>query len=244
MAYGSVSSAPTPAHPLVITKPSTTVAGGVLLAWCVIDDQNSWTFTLTGFTTLTGFPIALNSSGGTDGGGMWVGYKYTTGSEPSSYSVSNNGNKDMSGGMVFIANRDASLFLHRIAVGSSNTANNSPWSMATGAYSGGATSGLCDLVVIGGSDNKPSGTVTHTAPSGFTKRADVSDGTFYQSFVATLDAVAAGDAGSKTASGAGSGLQAGWAICCVALLDDGTGGGGGGTGKPFSYYQRMQLGAF
>lgn len=222
MAFRSISTNATPAHPLVITPPSGLANDDILVAWAIVDNQNAATYTLTGFTTLTGMPINLASAGGTDGGGMWVGYKKAA-SESGNYSISNTLSATMNGGIACWSGRDTTLFLHRSSVGSNNTANNSPWTGTTAAYSSNTT-GLCDQLFIMFSDSKTGGTVTNTPPSGFTTRANV-DASFFNSFIASQDAVASGATGVLSGIGTQAAAQSGWACASIALLD---GGGGGG----------------
>lgn len=236
MAYRSIASTATPAHPLVIAAPAGIVDGDILVLWVVVDNQNAITYTPpAGFTALTGFPLSLNNGGGTDGGGMYVAYKKAS-SESGTYSTSNNLTEAMNGGIVCVSARDAAGFLHRSSIGTNNTANNSPWNITSAAF-GTVTAGLCDVVFIGWSDNKTTGAVTHAGPAGHTKRADVNSG-FYNSFCSTQDAVASGATGALTGTGTQASQQAGWACACIALLDDG-GGGGGATPVSASHYSRM-----
>lgn len=225
MAYRSIATTATPAHPLVIAAPAGIVNDDTLVLWVVLDDQNVHTFTPpAGFTALTGFPLQLNSVGGTDGGGMYVATKKAA-SESGSYSTSNSGAIAMTGGIVCLSGRDTVSYLHRSSVGSNNTANNSAWNITSAAF-GSVTSGVCDLVFIGMSDNKTSGTVAHTAPSGHTTRANVSDAGFHNSFCSTQDGVASGATGALTGIGTQAAQQSGWACASIALL-----GGGGSTFK-------------
>lgn len=222
MGYRSISTVTTPAIPLAIPAPAGIQNDDILILWVVVDDQNVISYTPpAGFTAFSGFPLQLNSSGGTDGGGMWAGYKKAA-SESGSYSITNSGSDTMNGGIVCISGCDPSAFLHRSSIGTNNTANASPWTMTTAAFSSN-TSATCTFVYLGMSDNKPSGTVTHAAPSGMTKQADVSDGTFSNSFCATQDSVASGETGARSAVGTGGGLASGWACVCIALAS--TGGG-------------------
>lgn len=221
MPHAALSLVTVPAHPLVVPTAAlgTILNDDALVLWVVLDDQNVFTFTPpTGFTAFTGFPLQLPSSGGTDGGGMWAGYKKAA-SESGNYSISNSGSVNGNGGIVRLTGLDAATFLHRQIETPHGSADASPWNITTGAFVAGATTVPCTVLFIGWSDNAPGGTVIHTAPAGYTKRGDVSDGAFFNSFVATLDGAASGFTGALTGVGTAAGKTAGWVGLSIAFAE-------------------------
>lgn len=207
MAFRSISTNSTGAANLSVTKPSGVVSGDYLIAFKVIDNVGD-TFTVTGFSHITGSPVSTTI----DNQQLAVLVRKADGTEGASFSLdsSNNG----IGGVIAFSGIDPTTQLDVTpSVNSSNASNASPWTItATGVTT---STNNCDLVIIAGDDITATGDVTHSTPSGFTNQADLNEG-FKNVVVFTGTAGAAGATGNKTFTGTG-GAGSGWAVFLLAL---------------------------
>lgn len=222
MAYRSSASNNVNDQNLVITKPIGVVDGDILVVAVWSDNVGTTISEWSGFTEVTGSPLTSTL----DGQRLFVGTKVAA-SEGSEYTFV--GSSGIIGFIAAFSDRDSTLYLHRIATGESSAANPTPWNLTTGAFSGGNTSGTCDIVFIGASDITPSAVTTHTEPSGFTKRVDIQNtggNSFYTGFLATKDDAASGETGVYTGTGTNGDTNSGWGAFALALLTSGGGGGG------------------
>lgn len=215
MAFRSISTNSSAFDALVVTKPAGVVADDYLIAFKVIDNTGD-TFTVTGFSHITGSPIQTT----VDNQQLAVLVRKADGSEGASFTLqsANNG----IGGVIAFSSIDTTTQLDVTpSANSSNSANASPWTItATGVTT---VTDSCDLIVIAADDITSSADVVHSTPAGFTSQADLNSG-FMNVAVFTGTAGAAGATGNKTLTGTVAAASAGWAAFLIALRP--TGGGG------------------
>jgi hypothetical protein len=224
MSFRSISTVAVLGNPISVPPPAGIVDGDILTAFAVSDDA-AMTFTFpAGFTQVTGSPLTTTA----DGQRLAVATKKAA-SESGNYAISGVGAGQLIGGIAAHSGRDATLFLHKVSSAVNNTLNASPWTITSAAFAA-ATTGVADILFIAGSDTNGN-SATHTPPSGFTERADISSGTFQNMTVATKDDAAAGETGVYSGTGTSSGTS-GWGVFAIALLQA-SGGGGGGTGNRY-----------
>jgi hypothetical protein len=222
MAFRSISTQPTPGNPTItVTPPAGIVNGDILVAWFVSDAASTGVQWSSGFTEVTGSPLTSSKDGQT----LRAATKKAN-SESGNYTFGNAAGDGVAciGGVACFSNRDGTLYLHKIATGANSTANTSPWTITSGTFSGGNTTGICDIILIAGSDTGDGGGtgVTHSTSSGFTKQADISDLHFLHTCFETKDDVAAGETGAYSLTGTLGGQTSGWDIFAIALLASST----------------------
>jgi len=227
-AFRSVATNSTATTDLIVTKPSGVVEGDVLIAFGITDDIANDYVWPSGFVAITGSAIITTA----DNQALGAAIKIAGASEPANYTISST--NALIGGIIAFSGNSATQ-PHRSSVANNNSANASPWTITSTAYSS-TTSVACDLVTIVGSDVTTSVDAVHTGPAGFTVRADIISG-FRNLAVSSNDAVAAGASGVLAVTGTLGGASAGWGIFSVAL--ENTGGGGGDEITGF-YKRRVQ----
>jgi hypothetical protein len=213
MAYRSIASNVVKDTTLTITKPTGTASGDILV-FVICNDSNttpapSWP---TGFVEITGSPQHSTA----DGMYFSAAIKVAGGSEPANYTVTVA--TAHIGAIVALSACNNTGVPYRSSVGVNSSANASPWSAVSAAF-GSVTALVCDFVFLMGSDVTAAAAVVGTAPSGFTKRADLNDSGpgFLNIMVATQDSVASGATGALTGIGTAAGKSAGWGCFAIAL---------------------------
>lgn len=221
----------TPGRPKTITFAPAPPAGSIILLAAAFDNvlgsvvSIAWDAGTPGFTDIPGTPLGMTA----DGGVLAAALKLAGASETGIYTIDGStATYNLVAAGEYYSGRDAAAFLHRSSVGVQNTAQASPWPMPTAAFSS-VTTDECDVIYIAASDNAPGGTVTQAPPGGYTMGEDVSDGTFFNFFIAYKAAVAAGETGVLSGTGTKPvgvpTMTAGWAAIAIALKTA-TGGGG------------------
>lgn len=222
VAFGSISTNNTGASDLVVNTPSGTAAGDYLIGYKVIDNTGD-TFTMTGFTQISGSPITQTA----DNQQISVWVRLADGSEGSSFTISSANSGP--GGIIRMTGVDGTTQLDATPVASSNSSlNGSPWTVTITGIT--TVTANCGLVIIAGDDVNASADVTHSTPSGFTSQADQNDG-FKNIVVFTGTAGAAGATGNFTFTGTSAGNSAGWGGFLLALR---AASGGGSSDDPIT----------
>lgn len=231
MAFRSISTIDLAAASISVPPPAGIVDDDTLIAFAISDSQGTAFTWPAGFVEIAGSPLTCSA----DSQRVGVATKKAAG-EAGNYVLTQGGTDEIIGGVICHSGRDVSLYLHRIASGNQNVAQASPWSITSGAFSGGNTTGICDIVFIAGSDVTSLSDAVHAAPGGMTLRADIRDtrtgSAFIQGMVATLDGSASGDTGVYTGTGTAVGVTSGWSVFVIGLLAA-AGGGGGGVSPMF-----------
>lgn len=215
VAFGSISTNSVGDSNLVVAKPSGTAAGDFLIAYKVIDNVGD-TFSMTGFTQISGSPITQTA----DNQQIAVFTRLADGTEGASFTIvsANSG----PGGIIRMTGVDGTTQLDATPVASSNSSlNASPWTVTITGIT--TVTPNCGLVIIAGDDVNASVDVTHSTPSGFTPQADQNDG-FKNIVVFTGTAGAAGATGNFTFTGTAAGNSAGWGGFLLALRPADAGG--------------------
>lgn len=209
MAFRSIETNSTTATDLVVTKPAGVVSGDILVAFGVSDGEVGTYTWPTGFTEVTGSPVSTTA----DAQLLGVAIKVAGGSEPANYTITVSSNTIIGGIAAFSG--AVSTQPHRVSATTNNSANASPWTMTSAAFSS-STAVICDLVVIAGSDTLTSVDVVHSGPPGYNLQADIRSG-FRNGMLSTKNSVATEETGVLSATGTLGGATAGWGIIAVAL---------------------------
>lgn len=217
MPFRSESHNATPANPQTITAPAGIQNGDLLVAYVVADASTATDPPLfpAGFSEITGSPLTSTA----DGQRLYVATKKAN-NEVGNYTLGAAAGDGLStiGGILCFSNIASVSFVHRVATGSSSTANASPWTITSGSYVGGNTAALCDLLWISASDENGVPPTSTSTPTGFTSRADFNDGGFLNLQAFTKDSIAAGDTGVYTSTVTDVGHTGGWGVFVLALL--------------------------
>lgn len=221
MPFRSVSTNSTPLNSYVLSKPTGCVDGDILVVALQSDTNVSvaMNFGALGFTEVSGSPIVVTA----DGMVFWLGWKVAA-TEPSQYTFIDTNGDLLMGILICLSGMVGTM--DRAVITGNSSANVSPWAITTLTFASGNTTAQDTVVFFGASDvTTPGASVSGTAPATYSKQADSSNGTFFNMFAATHDAVSSGFSGVLAGIGTALGSTSGWVGATIAFQE--TGGGGG-----------------
>jgi hypothetical protein len=228
MALRNVASQTTAGTSVVVTKPTGTADGDILVAVISSNDAGSSTLTFpAGFVQLTGSPVDMATS---DGQTFGVALKVAS-SEGANYTLSTN-NGTCIAAIAAFSGRDPSTTPHRQSVTpDTNGGGSSDVTITSTAFATATDTDGCDIIWISTVD-PVSGTpaISFTPPSGYNNAININDGGGSGIGLANLDNQTAGVTGSTTADCVNAGNR--FANFMVALAPSAGGGGGGTPGDP------------
>lgn len=216
MPRGWIASDMTPSLSPTVVPGGSITDGDILLDISFTDAANATPALPAGFTAFTGMPESSTFDGLT----LMAGWKKAA-SESGNYVSTDTHN--MVAVVCTLTGEDATLFLHRQSSQASSTGDPDAWDIISPAFSS-ITAAICDIIFVGISDNNPGGDVVHTPPAGFSTWLDFGNSGFFNGFIATKLAAAAGETGAYTGQGSLGGAIAGYAALAVALQNAAGGG--------------------